>query len=246
MDNNFDQKAGSYKHVFFDVDQTLTRSRSLIEPEMKEVLNKLCEKHDVIIVSGAKEEQILKQVTKDFSGKIFILSQNGNSAVDKSGNVLWKNILSQSQKEEVFVHIKQIKNKFGESFKGAVEEDTVQDRGCQVSFSCIGHNAKLEIKEAFDPKGKLRQDILKQIPFKSSSLEVKIGGTTVFDYFELGKHKGFNVTELINKFKWNKDECVYIGDALFPGGNDESVIGHCDTLQVAGPAETILAIKKMI
>lgn len=242
----FDKKAKAYKHVFFDVDQTLTRSRSLIEPSMKEVLEKLCNKHDVIIVSGAKEEQIWKQVTKDFVGKVYILAQNGNSATDKQGQYLWKNVLNQSQKDEIFNHIKKIKDQFGSNFKGAVEEDTIQDRGCQVSFSCIGHNANLELKEAFDPKGELRQSILRKIPFNSQTLEVKIGGTTCFDYFELGKHKGKNVSELFKKMNWNREDSVYIGDALFPGGNDESVIGVCDTLQVSNPFETQVAIRKMI
>jgi hypothetical protein len=31
---------------------------------------------------------------------------------------------------------------------------------------------------------------------------------------------------------WNADEAVYFGDALYEGGNDETVIGIIDTIPV--------------
>ncbi len=45
-------KETEYKHVFFDMDGTVTRAKSLITPEMTEALLILKKKHDVIIVSG--------------------------------------------------------------------------------------------------------------------------------------------------------------------------------------------------
>ena len=38
---------------------------------------------------------------------------------------------------------------------------------------------------------------------------------------------------------WKKEECVYFGDMLFPGGNDESVIGVIDTEAVENPDDTL-------
>jgi hypothetical protein len=29
--------------------------------------------------------------------------------------------------------------------------------------------------------------------------------------------------------QWQKEDCLYIGDALFPGGNDETVVGVIPT-----------------
>ncbi len=34
---------------------------------------------------------------------------------------------------------------------------------------------------------------------------------------------------------WEKSECLFFGDALFPEGNDETVIGVIETIQVENP-----------
>ncbi len=246
FDGKLDLNGKVYKHVFFDVDKTLTRSRTLIEPEMKENLFKLSESADVIVVSGAQIEQIWKQISKDFFGKVYLLSQNGNYAVAKDGKELWKNNLSESEKGEIMAHIAKVRQEFKELFTSVDENDLIQDRGCQITFSFVGHNAELLRKERFDPKGELRSRILAKIPFEVSTLEVKIGGTTSFDYFSRGKNKGFNILQLAKVFGWKSEDCLYVGDALFPGGNDDSVIGVCDTLQVEEPNETLTAIKKIV
>lgn len=235
-----------FKHIFFDVDQTLTRSRSLIESDMKVALSALATAKDVITVSGATAEQTLKQITPDFLGKIYMLTQNGNYAKSKGQSELWRNELSSAQKQEIANHIASIRNKYRDIFSETDEADLVQDRGCQISFSLLGHNANLEKKEKFDPKGDRRAEILTDIPFASKNLEVKIGGTTCFDYFERGKNKGHNVRRLINTLGWNIADALYIGDALYPGGNDETVIGVCDTFQVKSPTDTLAAIRKMV
>ena len=243
---DFFDESKKYKHVFFDVDNTLTRSRTLITDSMKSALVALSSVADVIIVSGANEEQIWKQITKDFLGNIYVLAQNGNSAISKNSEILWKNSLSGVQKQEIFAHIDNLRNVFPELSKNVDAEDQIQDRGCQVSFSCIGHNADLVRKEAFDPRGDRRQEMLRKVPFESKNLEVKIGGTTCFDYFELGRNKGYNIRCLFNKLNWKSDDALYFGDALFPGGNDSSVVGVCDTWSVENPQQTLAVIRKMI
>ena len=42
------------------------------------------------------------------------------------------------------------------------------------------------------------------------------------------------------------EECVYVGDALFAGGNDESVIGVVDTIAVEDSAHCLDTVKKFI
>jgi hydroxymethylpyrimidine pyrophosphatase-like HAD family hydrolase len=80
--------------------------------------------------------------------------------------------------------------------------------------------------------------MLSRYPFENTITEVKVGGTTTFDYFKKGAHKGSNVLRLIETMGWNKDECVYFGDKLHPGGNDETVIGVIDTVAVKDHHET--------
>ncbi len=157
--------------------------------------------------------------------------------------------LSEIEKAEILAHISKIKSHFAdliERVRKVEEEKLIEDRGCQISFSFVGHDAPLADKMKFDPTGELRLKILKTIPLVSKIVGVKVGGTTNLDYNQFGKNKGFNILEWMKYFKWKTEDVLYIGDALFPGGNDDTVLGACDTLQVSGPDETLEAIKKII
>lgn len=221
------------KHFFFDMDGTLTRSKSLMTAEMLDALGKL--EGDIIIVSGATLEQIEKQVPVPS----YKLSQNGNEAFTPVRALLWRKKLTVAEIAEIVSWVNKILLTMSVS-----PEDLIQYRGAQISFSLVGHNAPREEKERFDPDGSRRKAILMEFPFLSDSVEVVIGGTTSFDFFHKGSNKGANVAKLIQRKGWDKDECVYFGDALYSGGNDESVVGVIDTVAVSSPEETLNKLKE--
>lgn len=235
------QTPSSYQHLFFDLDGTVTPSRSLIEPEMSEILIRILESgRDVIIVSGAEVKQALSQT----GGMPFVyLGQNGNHAYDKKNGVeLWQELLTDGEKKEVLAHIASIPR----TWQVPNENDLVEDRNSQISYSLLGHHADKVQKSAFDPKGAVRQKLLAKYPFVSNSMQVVIGGTTCFDYIKKGYHKGRNVMKLINDRGWKKEECVYTGDALYAGGNDETVIGVIDTKNIENPAGTYAFLEEVL
>ncbi len=232
------------KYIFFDLDNTLTRSRSLVTKEMSTLLKKLSNTHEVIIVSGASTKQIALQLGGSLSGRYWSMGQNGNVCIEKSGKILWENKMHWLQKLEVFMYAKKIMD--ARAFKYKNKLDLVDDRGCQISLSIFGHNQPVAVKETIDPDQKLRREILQRFPFTSREVEVKIGGTTCLDFFIKGKNKGSNVDELYKKMKWKKSECLYVGDALFKNGNDETVIGIIPTKAVRDPSDTEKVIAELL
>lgn len=235
------QNPQTYRHLFFDLDGTVTPSRSLIEQPMADIMQKvLASGRDVIIVSGAEVKQALSQT----GGMPFVyLGQNGNHAYDDMQKQdLWREYLTDEEKEEVFSHIRSIPR----TWQVPDENDLVEDRNSQISYSLLGHHADKAQKSAFDPKGAVRQELLAKYPFFSNSMQVVIGGTTCFDYIKKGYHKGRNVMKLINDRGWKKEECVYVGDALYHGGNDETVIGVIDTESIENPNGTHAFLEKVL
>lgn len=230
-----------HRHFFFDLDNTVTRSRTEISSLMRAALSDLVDSgYDVVIVSGAKVEQALKQ-TQDFP--CYYLGQNGNHAYDGSiKSDMWRNTLTEKEKTEIMEHILSIPR----TWAVADEDDLIQDRECQISYSLLGHNEELSKKEAFDPDFSKRKQLLAEHPLVSDTVEIKMGGTTCLDYVPKGKHKGYNVAMLLRHLEWKKEECLYIGDALFPGGNDEAVVGVIDTKQVANPSETLEFLRSVL
>lgn len=238
------------KHFFFDLDNTLTRSKSLIEPEHAGILRSLSDHADVIVVSGSHQDVIRKHLGQSLEGRYRILSQNGNYATDLNGTVLWERRLNDAQKNAVYQFIEEVKRYAQLSVKN--ERDLVEDRGCQISYSLIGHNEDVSKKEKFDPDFSKRLALLKHFHKeverldRDLSIEIKIGGTTCLDIFERGKNKGYGVAELVRLMDWKKEECMYVGDALFPGGNDETVIGVIPTKLVTDYHDTYEYLKRVL
>jgi phosphomannomutase len=218
----------TYTHLFFDLDNTVTRSRSLIAPEMQELMSTLSQ--DLIIISGASVDQIRYQMN---GVPCYVMGQNGNHCVQGTKD-LWRDELTALEIAEIEAHIASLKR----TWDVPNENDLIENRGSQVSYSIYGHHAPVADKEAFDPDQAKRRTMLAASPLISETIEVKIAGTTCLDYFRKGRNKGFNVARLIEHEGWNKDECIYFGDAIYPGGNDETVYGVIETQGVQNPQDT--------
>lgn len=234
------------KHVFFDMDDTLTKSKTLMAPEHAPLFRSLCGKKDVIIVSGQDIDNIRRQIPTECDGLYFVLTQNGNHALAKDGSVLWSRDFSNEQKTLIYEFANELKKELHLEVKD--ENDLIEDRGSQISYSLIGHHEDLQKKREFDPGAKKRIAILEDhsswvTKLRDASIEVAAGGTTCFDFMLLGCNKGSNVLRLTEREGWKKEDSLYVGDALEPGRNDETVIGVIPTHAVKDPDETFGFIK---
>ena len=230
-----------FKHFFFDLDNTLTRSKSHIEQPHMKILVRLTDRAEVVVVSGHDEDSIHRHLGPELIGRYYILSQNGNHAEDPTGRILWERKLTPEQVAATHAFIAKVRERF--PFAVQDPDDLIEDRGCEVAFSLIGHHEDIRKKEAFDHDGSRRKKILDQMreevaQLADRNIEVRIGGTTVLDFMEKGKNKGFNVRAFMEHMHWRDEEAVYVGDALFPGGNDETVIGVIPTKAVKDYKET--------
>jgi phosphomannomutase len=226
-----------YLRLFFDLDNTLTRSRTKITPEMKQLLISLpC---DITVISGASVDQLTYQLD---GLSCYLLGQNGNHAVH--GDIeLWRDLLSPREIHDIEQHIGSLPRVVADI---PDMSDLIENRGSQISYSIYGHHAPVADKEKIDSDQALRVGLLAQHPLESDSIEVKIAGTTCLDYFKHGRNKGYNVTRLAEYMSWNLDTCLYFGDALYPGGNDETVIGVIDTESVRNPEDTYQKLQLLL
>ena len=228
-----------YKHLFFDMDQTIAPARQPILDHMHELLLGL--PHDIIIVSGQEVAKIAIQ-SKELPS--YTLGQNGNHATDVENNELWNIPLDPHHRDEILAHIDKVVSILDHDLNH--DWKPIEDRGAQITFSPIGNIAPSEIKYVYDPDRKKRAYLLEQIPFESEELTVKFGGSTSFDYIHKHRHKGTNVEKLIALKGWDKEACIYFGDGLFPGGNDEDVIGVIETVLVQDHNDTYEKLRALL
>lgn len=192
-------------------------------------------KNPKIVISGAS----LPQMEVQLAGlECTLMPQSGNFMP------MWRNTLSKADLVEIYAHMSSIRVVFPKHFN-ITRKDHIDNRGCQTSLSFTGHGADYNEKISFDPKHKIRKHILDEIPFKHLTLDCTIAGTTCFDYTRKDCKKGNNIKRYIEHMNWSPNECIYFGDALFKGGNDESVIGVIDTFEVSGPYELLTIISNI-
>lgn len=234
-----------YAKIIFDMDGTLTASRGEMAAEHVAIFEELCRACTVAVISGADVGQMHAQMPFaelwSRNRNLYLMALNGNVCVH-NGEEKWRNVLFWRDKRAILEHIAALR----EAFPCGVtdENDLVEDRAGQVSFSFIGHHAPREAKTEFDKKGILRSAALAKVPFAHPTIAVKVGGTTCLDYMPKDGTKAHNVTRLFGEE--GLKNALFIGDNLTPGGNDAVMVGVTDCVMVENPIETFYLIDRIL
>jgi HAD superfamily hydrolase (TIGR01484 family) len=125
--------------------------------------------------------------------------------------------------------------------------EAIEDRGSQITFSALGQQARLEEKNKWDPDYTKRKKIKAILDTYIPEFSVRIGGSTSIDITKPGIDKAYGIGKLRDLLHVSLKEMIYIGDALFPGGNDYPVEeAGVDSIQVNGPHETKQVVRTII
>ena len=214
------------KLIVFDLDGTLAESKSSLDAEMVTLLSSLLAVVKVAVISGGDWPQFEKQLLSRFSHdehlmNLSLLPTCGTKYYQYSGD--WEKLYSEdfidSEKKKITVSLKQAVESLG--FK---DEETwgeqIEDRGSQITFSALGQQAPLEKKEKWDPDFVKRKKIKAHLDELIPGFSVRLGGTTSVDVTKTGIDKGYGIRKLRDILGIAIEEMIFIGDALFPGGND--------------------------
>jgi phosphomannomutase len=96
----------------------------------------------------------------------------------------------------------------------------VEDRESQITFSALGQQAPLEAKKGWDPDFAKRKAIKALLDVSLPDFSVRLGGSTSIDVTLPGIDKAYGIRKLRDVLHIDIAEMLYVGDALFPGGND--------------------------
>ena len=135
----------------------------------------------------------------------------------------WKKIYSEdftaSEKEKIVSSLKKAVEEAG--FKAEkVWGEVIEDRGSQITFSALGQQAPLEEKSKWDPDFAKRKKIKAILDTLIPEFSVRMGGATSIDVTKPGIDKAYGVGKLRDVLGISLKEMIFVGDALFPGGND--------------------------
>lgn len=235
--------------AIFDIDNTLTESRSRISPSMAQALSALVDKMPVALISGGSFEDFDKQVVSALSHakkeNLYVLPTSGAEMRFWQGgswHVAYSYPISAAKRRLILERIAKA--------LGVAPTELgyyVYDRGSQITFSALGKDAGLEEKRDWDPDRSKRRTLVDVLKPQLPGVSMTIGGTTSIDFTEEGVDKAFGVGKLLAHLKIDPKEVVFVGDALVPGGNDEPVrrLG-VDARLTKGPRETEEIVRRLL
>ena len=241
------------KLIVFDLDGTLAESKSSLDDEMAVLLNALLCIVKVAVISGGGWSQFEKQLLSSLSHNshlknLFILPTCGTKFYEyKSG---WEQLYSEDFSEEQ-------KKKITDSLKQAIGlsdfktqrtwGEPIEDRGSQITFSALGQKAPIEEKKKWDPDFSKRKKIKALLDKLIREFSVRLGGTTSIDVTKPGIDKAYGIRKLRDILGVAIQEMIFIGDALFPGGNDfPAKEAGAVSIQVKNPDESKRVIETII
>lgn len=241
------------KLIVFDLDGTLAPSKSPIDAEMATLLAALLSVVKVAIISGGGFPQFQTQVVAnlpqdDRLNNLSLLPTCGTRFYQyKAGwQLLYAEDFTDAEKATIISALQKAVAASGFAAQ-QVWGETIEDRGSQITYSALGQQAPLDAKEKWDPDFAKRKAIVALLDPMLPNFSVHMGGTTSIDVTKPGIDKAYGIRKLRDILGIAIAEMVYVGDALFPGGNDypaRETGAVC--IQVRDPDETKRVIETVI
>jgi phosphomannomutase len=233
------------KLIVFDLDGTIAPSKAALDAEMAALLRDLLHILKVAVISGGNwpqfHQQLVSHLPQDANlANLCLLPTCGTKFYQYAGE--WKLLYSEDftaeEKEKIISSLQQVIA--SANFKSAGPwGEVIEDRGSQITFSALGQQAPLEEKEKWDPDFAKRKQMKVKLDQLIPGFSVRLGGTTSIDITKPGIDKAYGIRKLRDTLGIGIDEMIFIGDALFPGGNDyPAKEAGALSIQVRDPNET--------
>jgi phosphomannomutase len=239
--------------IVFDLDGTLAESKASIDGEMANLLDSLLAIVKVSVISGGAWPQFEKQVVAhlrhdEWLRNLSLLPTCGTKFYRYGGS--WELLYSE---DFTVAERRTIVDSLRQAIASAdckVEKvwgEVIEDRGSQITFSALGQQAPLEEKKKWDPDFTKRKKLTAVLDTLIPEFSVRMGGATSIDVTKHGIDKGYGIRKLRDILHIPIDEMLFIGDAVFPGGNDyPAKDAGALSIEIKDPHETKRVIEAMI
>lgn len=240
--------------IVFDLDGTLAESKSPLDSEMSGLLHDLLGIVKVAVISGGGwpqlEKQLVSNLPHDQRLENLSLLPTCGTRFYRYDSADWKKIYAEDfTTEERDKILSALKKAIGiAAFKiEKIWGEQIEDRGSQITFSGLGQHAPLEAKTKWDPDFTKREKIKALVDISIPDFSVRIGGSTSIDITKPGIDKAYGIRKLRDLLGISLEEMIFIGDALYRGGNDyPAEKAGVVSIPVKDPSETKRVIQTII
>ncbi len=256
-----------FKHkklIVFDLDGTLAETKSAIDAQISSLLKQLLDVTNVAVISGAKMKLFKQQFLRALRAPaqslkhLFLFPTTGTAFYRYNHG--WKKIyqlqLSLKDRRLIKKTFREVLAEIGYTPPAHTYGTIIEDRGTQVTFSALGQEVVAMVgkkkgvalkqqwkREHTDTKMKIARLVATRLPH----LEIHAAGYTSIDVTHKGIDKGYGIRQMEKHLKIPRKQMLFIGDAIFPGGNDYAVVKTgVDYCKVKNPTQTKQLIKNIL
>ncbi len=248
----------SKKLIAFDLDDTLSVTKSPMSDTMASLLTELLEHYEVCIISGGRFEQFTNQVIDRLEAshlllrKLHLMPTCGTryyryNEIEEEWKLQYAEDLPEAKKKHVITVLEEVAKELG-VWRDKTWGPIIEDRGSQITYSALGQLAPPEEKYKWaDENKELKKVFREKVANRVQDLEIRLGGTTSIDITRPGIDKAYGMQKLIDEMDISKDQVLFIGDKLEDGGNDYPVKAMgVDCIAVEHWEQTALVIETII
>jgi HAD superfamily hydrolase (TIGR01484 family) len=240
--------------VAFDLDGTLAESKQAMGDAMAEAIADLLAVAHVAVISGGDWPQFDKQVASRLPeradrNRLWLMPTTGTKLFTfraDNWSPVYAELFSDEEKSRIIAAFDASLTATGFQPEESWGE-RIEDRGSQITFSALGQQAPIEAKEKWDPDFAKRKVIQADLRQRLPGLAINMGGATSIDITREGVDKAYGLKRLRDESGIPLDSMLFIGDAIFPGGNDYPAkeLG-LDTVRVRDPLDTLNVIATIV
>jgi HAD superfamily hydrolase (TIGR01484 family) len=244
------------KLIVFDLDGTLAPSKSPMSENVSSLLCRLLQEKQVAVIGGGSLTQFQNQFLgslvcpTDRLPNLYLFPTSGTSFYRYQNNewhCVYKETLSPIEREQIITSLQAAFKESGIAAPDQIWGEQIEDRGSQIAFSYFGQEAPLDVKKTWDPDAGLRSKVIEIFHRLAPDFAVHAGGTTTIDITKPGIDKAYGVDKMTEYLGIPKRDMLFIGDAIFPGGNDYPVKAEgVDSIRTTGPEETAKIIQSLL
>jgi HAD superfamily hydrolase (TIGR01484 family) len=240
--------------IAFDLDGTLALSKQPLDDDMAALLAQLTQVALVAIISGGDWPQFEKQVVARMPASTtlehLIIQPTTGTKLYRYRDGAWQRVYADLFDAAESQHIRDALTTAVRQAGYADQQvwgEQIEDRGSQITFSALGQQAPLEAKSGWDPDHTKREALQAILQGLLPDLSINIGGATSIDITRKGIDKAYGLTRLGETLDVAQDDMLFLGDAIFPGGNDypAKTLG-LDTVRVRDVDETKAVVTGLI
>lgn len=239
--------------IVFDLDPTLAHGDLVMDTKTAGLLNQLLELSKVAVISGSDwrhfEKTLLPALTeKQYLKNLILLPVSGTQYYQyRSG---WSEVhtetLTAIEKEKIKAQLVKVLEASAKD-AGKVTGEQFEFKGSDIVFSALGQQATAEAKLTYDADHAKRNKIKMALDEALFDYSVQIEGHDQIIISKTGIDKAHGIYKLHQVLDIKTRKILFIGSALFEGGNDYAAIATgVECIQVKNPDETKIVIETII